>query len=105
MGTDGIVELEKTFRVDNISIERLVVTRRRDDDELDGSLLLFSSFFLSLSQSVCFRDMYLLVICFLKRSGGNGLQILDILQLLPESSAQDRAEDGLSHSSICAIDL
>lgn len=49
--------------------------------------------------------MYLLVICFLERSGGNGLQILDILQLLPESSAQDRAEDGLSHSSICAIDL
>lgn len=49
--------------------------------------------------------MYLLVICFLERSGGNGLQILDILQLLPECSAQDRAEDGLSHSSICAIDL
>lgn len=35
--------------------------------------------FFALSQSVCFRDMYLLVICFLERSGGNGLQILDIL--------------------------
>lgn len=49
MGTDGIVELEKTFRVDDISIERLVVTRRRDDDELDGSLLFFSSFFCPLT--------------------------------------------------------
>lgn len=61
--------------------------------------------FFSLSQSVYFRDMYLLVICFLERSGGYGLQILDILQLFPECSTQDRAEDGLSHSSICAIDL
>lgn len=46
-----------------------------------------------------------LIIGFVEWPRRYRLQILDILQLLPESSTQYGAKDCLADSSICSIDL